>query len=466
MSELAQALAIAAFIVLVGLEWALDRARARRRGRPSSYPLHDSLTNLSIGLGSVLFSGVAILQGVTVHRYLDEHAALVSPVSLARGSVLGSIAVWIAVTIAVDLCFYVSHRAMHRVNLFWTVHAPHHQSEHFNLLVALRVGWFSVFASWIFYLPLALVGVTLEMTLIARGVSSLYQFALHTPLVGRLGVLESVLNTPSHHRVHHGVNARYLDKNYGGILIVWDRLFGTFEPERDDEAPVYGTSRPLASFNPIWSNVVEWVRLGRLTRASRRWRDKLQLWLRPPEWRPGVMRGDAGAAVAAAAAPAAVRRVYDVSPPRPIDAYVAVNAAGVLGIALLSMIFTTRITAAASVLLAAELLAALTVCGALIERRRWGWWLEWTRLGSLAVVAIAWGAPLGASSGPGPLAAAVLLAAVAGLAAWAAGFATRRRRPAAAACSGLARMSGQVGDLTSSSGRGGVPRGKRRSRGA
>lgn len=374
MSELAQALAIGAFLLLVGIEWLLDRARARRRGRPGGYPFHDSLTNVSIGLGSILFGGITVLQGFTVHRYLDEHWALVA---LPADSVW----VWIGVTIAVDFCFYWSHRAMHRVNLFWAIHAPHHQSEQLNFLVALRVAWLSVFFSWIFYLPLALFGVTLGMVVLSRGISSLYQFLLHTRLVGKLGVLERVLNTPSHHRVHHGLDARYLDRNHGGIFIVWDRMFGTFAAE--DGEPTYGTTRPLASASPIWANAVEWVRLARMTRATRRLRDKLQLWLRPPEWRPADLRGAADAVPARAARAVAV--------PRAVDAYIAVQFVLVLGAALLSMIFSARVPAGASALLAIEILAALTVWGALIDGRRWGWWLEWARLGSLAALAIAWG---------------------------------------------------------------------------
>ena len=238
---LAQALAIVAFLLLVGIEWLLDGVRARRRGRPGGYPFHDSITNVSIGIGSVLFGGIAVLQGVTVHRYLDEHWALVT---LPEDNIW----VWIGVTIAVDFCFYWSHR----VNLFWAIHATHHQSDQLNFLVALRVPWLSVFFSWIFYLPLALFGVTLGMTLLSRGISSLYQFLLHTRLVGKLGVLEHVLNTPSHHRVHHGVEPRYLDRNHGGIFIIWDRMFGTFAAE--DAEPTYGTTRARARSGPTPSS--------------------------------------------------------------------------------------------------------------------------------------------------------------------------------------------------------------------
>jgi alkylglycerol monooxygenase len=268
---IANLVAIAAFVVLTAGELAYARARGL-----VTHSVADSIANVLIGIGSVAFGLITVLQGFAVHHYLDQRAVLTLDDH--------SVAAWIAITIVVDLAFYASHRAMHRMNLFWTVHAVHHQSEQMNLLVALRIGWGSVYVSWLFYLPLALIGVTLEMTLIARGISSLYQFWLHTRLVGSLGRLDWVLVTPSHHRVHHGTNAQYLDKNYGGIFIVWDRLFGTFAAE--DEPPVYGTTRPLRSHNPLWANVVEWVRLVRASvRAPRLW-DKVQLWFRGPEWQP------------------------------------------------------------------------------------------------------------------------------------------------------------------------------------
>jgi alkylglycerol monooxygenase len=268
---LANLVAIAVFVALIAVELLWGRARGRR-----DYALGDSATNVLIGAGSLAVGTVTVLQGFALHRALDARA----PLSFDASNPLA----WVAITLLVDLAFYWSHRAMHRMNLLWTVHAVHHQSEHLNLLVALRIGWFSVFASWLFYLPLALLGVTLEMTLVARAISSAYQFWLHTQLIGTLGPLEYIFVTPSHHRVHHATNATYLDKNYGGMFIVWDRMFGTFARER--EAPVYGTVRPLnrsigTGIRPIWANLVEWVRLNRATIAARGW-ERHQLWFRPP----------------------------------------------------------------------------------------------------------------------------------------------------------------------------------------
>jgi alkylglycerol monooxygenase len=416
--DLAQAIAIVVFTLLIGIEWLVDGARARRRGRPSGFPFADSLTNVSLGIGSVLFGGLTVLQGVDVHRYLDAHCALVT-LPEASGPV------WIGVMIAVDFCFYWSHRAMHRVNLFWAIHATHHQSEQFNFLVALRIAWMSVFFSWIFYLPLALLGVTLEMVVLARAISTLYQFLLHTQLVDKLGPLELVLNTPSHHRVHHGTDARYLDRNHGGILIVWDRLFGTFAAE--DGEPTYGTVQPFPGNSPIWSNAIEWARLLRMTRQTRRLRDKLQLWLRPPEWRPADLAAAAVAVAPAglAAATAARRPAARAAVPRPIAVYLAIQFVLVLGTAQLSLFYSDRVDTAAAVLLTAEIVLALVVWGALLDGRRWGFPLEWVRLGSLAALTVAWGLAAG------PLAIAAPLGALAGFGAWSVRLAALPRSAAA-----------------------------------
>jgi len=148
--------------------------------------------------------------------------------------------------------------------------------------VALRQSWFGPLFSWVFYVPLAIAGFPPVMFLITHTLNTLYQFFIHTRLVGRLGPLEHFMNTPSHHRVHHGINPQYIDKNYAGVFIIWDRLLGTFEPEGVE--PVYGLVKPLGSFSPLWANVHRWVEIASLSRQSRRLRDKLWAWLAPPGW--------------------------------------------------------------------------------------------------------------------------------------------------------------------------------------
>lgn len=261
-----QTLAIGGFVIAIAVELALGRRH---------YAFRDSVTNLALGIGSLVFGTITLLQGFAVHTYVYEHASMFELRTDSPWT-------WVYALVTTDLAFYVSHRAMHRLNVFWAVHAVHHQSRELNLLVALRIGWFSVFLSWIFYLPLALFGISLGLQLAARAISATYQFWLHTRLVGKLGILEYVFVTPSQHRVHHAINPRYLDRNYGGMLSIWDRMFGTFAEET--EAPIYGTTRPFTSFDPIRANLVEWVRIVKLAIASPHWRDLALVWFRPPEW--------------------------------------------------------------------------------------------------------------------------------------------------------------------------------------
>jgi hypothetical protein len=153
----------------------------------------------------------------------------------------------------------------------------------------LRQSWFGSLFSWVFYVPLAVAGFPPGMYLVMNTFNILYQFWIHTRLVRRMGPLEWFLNTPSHHRVHHGVNPRYIDKNYAGVLIIWDRLFGTFEPEVEE--PVYGLVKPLGSWDAVRANVQVWIDLYATARQTRRFRDKLAVWFKPPEWRPADLGG-------------------------------------------------------------------------------------------------------------------------------------------------------------------------------
>jgi hypothetical protein len=179
------------------------------------------------------------------------------------------------------------HRLSHQVNLLWAGHVVHHSSEEFNLTVALRQSSLHGLMSWVFYLPIALLGVPLTMWLVCHALNLVYQFWIHTREVNKLGPLEWVLNTPSHHRVHHGVNPQYQDKNFAGTLIIWDRLFGSFEPE--GEPVVYGITTPLASWNPLTANLHQFGEILRNLRASPTWGDRLRAVFAHPRWRPAAL---------------------------------------------------------------------------------------------------------------------------------------------------------------------------------
>lgn len=195
---------------------------------------------------------------------------------------------WIFSFILYDFLYYWFHRSSHQINFLWASHVVHHQSEEYNLTTALRQTSSSVF-SWLFYIPSFLLGVPAEVFFISGALNLVYQFWVHTRLIGRLGWIESILVTPSHHRVHHGQNQQYIDKNHGGVFIIWDKLFSTFQPELDDEPVIYGVRRPVASFNPLWANLHTWWGLLQDAIATNKWQDKLKIWFMPTGWRPQDM---------------------------------------------------------------------------------------------------------------------------------------------------------------------------------
>lgn len=267
---------------------------------------------------------------------------------------------WVAVFLMVDLGQYALHRLSHRVSLLWACHAVHHSSEEFNLAVGLRNSSFHGFLLWMFFLPAAAIGVPWHMVAVCYGLNVLYQFWLHTRLVGRLGPLEYVLNTPSHHRVHHGINAPYLDRNYGGVLIVWDRLFGTFCEETGE--PQYGTLAPVASWNPIWANVHGFALIQSAWQAAPDWRGKLHAVFGPPS------------SPTTKASPRPCPQ-----PPSWSVIYVAIHLMGAILVTLLVVLpdndpVLVRLTTGAFVLL------TLGVMGGLLDGRRWGLRSEIVRL--------------------------------------------------------------------------------------
>ena len=183
---------------------------------------------------------------------------------------------WILCFFLDDLAYYAFHRSAHRVRWFWASHVIHHSSQHYNLSTALRQTWTGFFSlTFLFRLPLFLIGFPPAMVFFCAGLNLIYQFWIHTEAIKRLPKwFEAVMNTPSHHRVHHGVNPRYLDANYAGVFIIWDKMFGSFVAERDDEPVRYGIVKQLGSFNILWAAVHEWVGIAKDVWAAP-WKHKL-----------------------------------------------------------------------------------------------------------------------------------------------------------------------------------------------
>lgn len=269
--------AIPAFVALMLVEVLV--VRRLHRGR---YETRDTLSSLSMGLGNRVVTiatggaAVGLYQLAYAHRLFD----------LDR-----SWWVFVLCFFAEDFAYYWFHRLAHERRWMWAAHVSHHSSQHYNLSTALRQTWTSTLAlSFIFTVPLAWIGFEPAMIFFFSGCSLIYQFWIHTEVIDRLGPLEWVLNTPSHHRVHHAYNPRYLDANYGGILIIWDRLFGTFVGETAAERPRYGIVKNLTTFNPLWVAFHEWVAIARDLRHARSLREVLGYSWGPPGWSPDGSR--------------------------------------------------------------------------------------------------------------------------------------------------------------------------------
>jgi alkylglycerol monooxygenase len=267
-------LATPVFLLLIALEVVVGVVRGR-----NTYRLADALASIGTGILSQLAGLFTVFLMFGIYAAVWEHASLWQlPADAAW--------VWIAALVLYDLCYYWLHRLGHRVAVLWAAHVVHHQSEDYNLSTALRQTGSNWLFGWIFYLPMAVLGFPPLVFAVVGLVDLLYQFWVHTQQVGKLGWFDRWLCSPSNHRVHHAVNKRYVDRNYGGIFMVWDRLFGSFEPEHDDEPCVYGTRSPLRSWNPLWANLHTYAELWADCRRARRWSDKLKVWLKPPGWRP------------------------------------------------------------------------------------------------------------------------------------------------------------------------------------
>jgi sterol desaturase/sphingolipid hydroxylase (fatty acid hydroxylase superfamily) len=236
-----------------------------RRDPAGSYDRRDLWNNILIGFVSVAFGA---LFGLFI-GLIYEAAYSIAPYKFPETAWWS----WVVLFFVDDLAYYIFHRVSHRSRLFWNFHVVHHSSEQYNLAVAVRQSWFSGLLHWIFYAPVMLLGFAPWMFLVMHGFNLIYQFWIHTRLIGKLGPVEYVLNTPSHHRVHHGVNNKYLDRNYAGVLIIWDRMFGSFTPETEE--PRYGIIKPLASYNPLWANVHGWTEMFEAIGRRRTLSDKL-----------------------------------------------------------------------------------------------------------------------------------------------------------------------------------------------
>lgn len=270
------ALSVPVFFLLIFVELFVAWRKQRHL-----YRFNDAVTNMSCGIGSQILGAYFKVVIFVAYTYLFTHFRLATIAETPFN--------WFLLFLGVDFFYYWFHRLSHEVNFIWATHIVHHQSEEYNFSVALRQSWFQGLISWVFYIPLAIAGFSPLMIVSVAAFNTLYQFWIHTRTIGKMGPLEWILNTPSHHRVHHGTNPKYIDKNHAATLIIWDRMFGTFQEE--EEEPVYGITSPLKSWNPVWANFHYWDELISLAKETRSLKDRLLVFIKPPGWRPDYLGG-------------------------------------------------------------------------------------------------------------------------------------------------------------------------------
>jgi sterol desaturase/sphingolipid hydroxylase (fatty acid hydroxylase superfamily) len=281
---------------------------------------------------------------------------------------------WVFAFVIYDFCYYLFHRLSHERKIFWAAHVAHHQSEEYNLSTALRQTSMSFLLSWVFYIPCFLIGMPAEMFVSVASINLIYQFWVHTRFIPELGPVEWLLVTPSNHRVHHARNANYIDKNYGGVFIVWDRLLGSYKREDKNEAADYGITRGLNSWNPLWANLHVYWSMLQDSRATRSWADKWKVWFGRTAYVPADI--DKG--------PLSLGKRYNPSVGVALRNYILVQFLLAVGLAVVLIYLTATLAPSVVIALFFYLLLSLITFGWLFESKHQ--WVEYLRLGLLPLL--------------------------------------------------------------------------------
>lgn len=356
--------AVPFFIALIVVELLADRWRGQR-----NYRVADAINSLSTGVLSTTTGLLTKGVGLLTYAFALKHLAVIE---LPTQSVW----TWVFAFVLYDFCYYWLHRMGHERNILWAAHSVHHQSEDYNLSTALRQTSTGFLLSWVFYLPLAVLGVPLVVFISVASLNLLYQFWVHTRHVPKLGWFEWCFVTPSNHRAHHAQNALYMDRNYGGVFIFWDRLFGTFQEEDDNEPVVFGVTTPLASWNPLWANLQFYAQLWSDARRTESQWDKLRIWFMRTGWRPA----DVQAKYPLAKPDLSQFRKFEV----PLDVrqqvYIALQFAAYVGFGSYLMNVGEGLPTAALVLGWSGMALGLFTLGVALENRPWALKAELARL--------------------------------------------------------------------------------------
>lgn len=354
-------LSIPVFFLLIGIELLIDKYK-----QSHLYRFNDAVSNISCGIAQqvsgVFFKTILIVGYVFLY---DHYRFFNLP---------NTWWMYLLLFIGIDFFYYWFHRMSHEISFFWGAHIVHHQSEDYNLSVALRQSTFQAFVSTVFYLPLALLGFNPVAFVTIGAFQTLYQFWIHTKTIDKLHpAFEYVFNTPSHHRVHHGRNPQYIDKNHGGTLIVFDRMFGTFQPE--EEEVVYGVTKPLSSWNPLWANFDYYVDLWHLLQQPMSWWERIQVLVRKPGWMPAHLGGYQRPKPVTS--DSAVK--YDTAVPPGVNYYVFMQYIMILGFTSWFLFTLSKFDHLTQIWLTAWILLGIANMGAIFELRKWVWYVEWFR---------------------------------------------------------------------------------------
>ncbi|WP_026993994.1 sterol desaturase family protein [Flectobacillus major] len=351
------AFAIPLFLVLMTFEFFI----ARKQGR-KLYSFKDTISNLNVGIAERLIDCFTVGIFYFFYDYIQKNWGILD--------IQSGVISWIALLLLTDLLWYWYHRLGHEVNLLWSVHIVHHQSEEFNFTVSARITIFQAVARTFFWSILPIIGFSADMITIVLMIHGIYPFFTHTRTVGKLGILEYILVTPSHHRVHHACNEQYLDKNYSDMFIIWDKIFGTFAEEVEE--PVYGLTKPIKSYSFLWQHFHFMLELLYACRQVPTWKEKLKILFGKPEIIDPEIRNTLEHRFLVS--------VKEESSTGRFKNYVTIQMIVILGILFGVIYYQAQIPVTIQVLIAVLILLTLVNCGALLEQKRWIFYLEYSRL--------------------------------------------------------------------------------------
>lgn len=342
---------ISVFLLLVVIESIYSLRRKKNLFR-----LNDTLSNLAVGVGSRIFGLFTKAFLLFVYVWMYENVSFIK-IPFTWWSV-------VLCLILFDFLFYWAHRWGHEINFFWGAHSVHHQSEEYNLSVALRQSWIHDFIAFVIFLPIPMLGFDVVTFAIASSVDSFYQFWIHTKVIKKMpDWFEFIFNTPSHHRVHHGINPKYIDKNHAGVFIIWDRMFGTFQKE--EEEPTYGITKQLNSWNPFWANIHYYIELFQISGSIKRFGDKIKLIFSKPGWLPEELGGYK------AVTTMHNNPKYDENPSNFMLRYVVVQFVLILAGTMALLYHFENLTLLFQLLSAFVIMLSVGICGAILENKSW-----------------------------------------------------------------------------------------------